>query len=177
MLKVSGKVAKLKFNVRGYITSAIKVSEEEQKRAITAWVKAVASSIPVYTGTAIGTIAPVGRTVGYILAPIGRNTTKKYFYHNGKRYPLGFGVGESYQEHVLDTKMSGNIITSTFIFNENLPYVVWNSLYNTPIPKSKTPWFALQKGVAAYVQYIRDNLPERLPKHSKFLRIKIVKVV
>jgi len=177
MLKVSGKITKLKFNAEAYMREVARVSEIEQEKAVTAWVRAVAGSIPVYTGTALGTIAPVGRTVRYILVPLGVETKKKYFYHNGKRYPLGFSEGENYQEHSLITERVGGNITSIFRFKETLPYVVWNSLYSMPIPISKTPWYALQKGVAAYIQYVKMVLPGKLPKHSKFVHATIVKVV
>lgn len=179
MLKVSGKIAKLKFDHKGYKGETVKISKLAQREAVAAWVRAVAGSTPVYTGTALGTIAPVGRTVGEILAPVSNNTSKKFFHYNGRKYPLGFGAGEDYQEHSLQTEASSQIVISTFTFNENLPYVVWNSLYPISMKglKNKTPWYSLQKGVAAYVQYIRENLPEKLPKHAQFLRIKIVKVV
>lgn len=180
MLKVSGKIARLKFNAKRYNAAVLKQLSIEQKRAVTAWVKAVAHSIPVYTGTALGTIAPVGKTVGYILVPLGRNTTKKFFYYKGKKYPLGFGMGKTYQEHSLDMELVGNKATYIFRFSEKLPYVVWNTMYPAPVSINlthSTPWHALQKGIAAYVQYAKTEIPKNLPKHFKFLHVKVVKVL
>jgi hypothetical protein len=179
MLKVSASISTLKFDARKYQTRLIKVAEEEQRNAIRAWVLAVAVKIPTYTGTALGTIAPVAQAVGIVLSA-SNSTNKKFFKYRGRTYPLGFEQGAKYQTHSITHKVLGNSIEYTFKFNEQLPYVVWNTLQPAPnwlTLKNSTPWFALQDGVQAYVTYARTEMPKRLPKPARFYTVKVVKVV
>lgn len=178
-LKISGKISRLKFDAKKYRLAVAKQLKEEQRRAVAAWVRAVAYNIPIYTGTARGTIAPVGKTVNEIIAVVGNKTGKETFVYKGRTYPLGFIEGGGYQKHSLRVDSSGDTLTYTFRFLETLPYVVWNSRFPAPawMNTKNTPWHALQKGVAAYVQYAKNEIPKNIPKHTRFLRVKIIKVM
>ncbi|KKL45572.1 hypothetical protein LCGC14_2354280 [marine sediment metagenome] len=179
MLKVTGQISSVRLNSKRYHAAVLKRLDQEHKNAVAAWVKAVAYSIPVYTGTARGTIAPVGRTVRQFVGAAGTNE-KTEFVYQGKTYPLGFRQGKNYQEHSLSRAGTEGRLTFTFRFLETLPYVVWNT--SSPAPawmnlKNITPWYAIQKGVAAYVQYAREQIPKRLPRLTLFEKVTIVRVL
>lgn len=159
------------------------IMEKENKNAVRKWLKSVLRKTPTYTGTARGTYAPIGRVVGYAVRR-GQSTAtsnpskKKYFIYNGKKYKLGFGAGAQYQEHKFQTRAYKDKVTSLFVFDQKLPYVLWNEKYPAPVWMNlirPTPWFALKAGRVSYENHFRRHVYKRLGAVKLVIGQKVVK--
>jgi hypothetical protein len=157
----------------------------EFKRAVKEWLLTIIAQIPVYTGTAKGTFAPVGRIVGRVVAAASavslRASQKKYFKYQGKSYPLGFEAGKSYASPAPTLTHEDTVTgrTFTFTFTNTLPYVVWNDMRKGPawFPfKTPTPWKLLDAGAEAWRNYLLNEMPKRLPKLKDSIKIVTMKV-
>jgi hypothetical protein len=171
-------------NIEVYIDQIKKVVEEEHEIAIKKWLKAVLARTPTYTGTARGTYAPVGRVVGYavrkgkIKGNAERARKKKYFVYNGKKYPLGFGAGAQYSEHVIRVRKYKAAIIATFKFDQNLPYVLWNEMQPGPpwfLFRTPPPWWAVKAGNTAYTNHHKKYTYKSIGAVKMFVGTKVVK--
>lgn len=170
-------------DIKKYKNQIKQIMQEENKEAVIKWLKSVLKKTPTYTGTARGTYAPIGRVVGYAVRKgrVGGRTDpnkKKYFTYNGKRYRLGFAAGASYQEHKFQTRVYRDKITSLFVFDQKLPYVVWNEIY--PAPRwmnlvRATPWHALKAGSISYQNHFRRHTYKRIGAVKLVIGQKVVK--
>jgi hypothetical protein len=165
--------------MRSYKANLYKVAEEEHTEAVKAWLKKVLANTPTYTGTARGTYAPVGRTVGRtVRRGIVRGKTnprrKKYFQYpkGGKKWPLGFSAGANYSDHEIKGRISGGTLKFTFMFDQQLPYVMWNEVYPAPawmtLP-SNPPWLALTKANKTFARRINNNFNKEVNKQGPII--------
>ena len=144
-----------------------KVAEQQVRQAAREWLRAVIPRIPVFTGTARGTLQPLGRflKVAVPISPIatrkdkgpnvGESRTRPYYFHrDGDRH--------------------------YFRFNTDLGYFIQNEFYHAPNPPFKlthpTPWNAIIEGNLAFEAYIKTTLPQRIPKIRDYFKFKTVRV-
>lgn len=155
---------------------AINFLEVQMRQATRAWLRAVIKKIPRYTGTARGTFKPLGRVLRVAIKAAGAPThgsaegakRKKFIKIGGRLLPTGPSAGELYS----DFKFSKTKNTVSFEFDQNLPYVIWNSIYPAPVNfilPSNPPWFAFAAGEAAFKNYVKVELPKKA-KFKKFVR-------
>jgi len=144
--------------------------------AIAEWLRAVLKEIPVFTGTAKGTFAPLARIVNRYIPDkvkcdfVPNNTWKKVFKHSGTSYALGFNQGANYSKFLLNigvTSLPGGVggdRSFNFMFDEQLPYVLWNDLSPGPAYLTHpTPWNAFYAGRDAFnihISRIRSSIPQ-----------------
>jgi len=159
--------------------------EAKQREAIRAWLRAVLAKTPTYTGTAIGTYAPLARVLGKVaLQPgtvslgakekIRRGTTIK-----GKRYKLGADTAGQYSTYEIRHIYGKFKMSYIFEFENTLPYVLWNNMQPAPSwlhLKQLTPWKALEAGAAAFEEYVLRELPKVLGEAGNLVKIKKVKI-
>jgi hypothetical protein len=171
-------------NLTAYKAKIRKIMEDENKEAIKKWLKTVLSRTPTYTGTARGTYAPVGRLVGRLVRKgrikgnIERAKQKKYFVYKGKVYPLGFAAGANYQDHQIKLIVRSNTITTIFIFDQKLPYVLWNEIQPGPSWfnfQTPPPWKALEKGEISYDNHFRRVVFRKIGATKLIIGDRVVK--
>lgn len=162
--------------------------EIQNRQAVRAWLAEVVKHIPGYTGTARGTLVPVGRLVGRIIQkfragdPLGdpeRAKKKKFIHIGGRTLSAGFQFGAHYASATMGTYLTGRKIINTFTFDNTLPYVARNDLSGPPpgfIMPSNPPWFSHNKAKRAWVRYVLTVIPKRLPLPSEFIKITTLRV-
>ena len=143
----------------------------EQKNAIRAWAIAVINKIPTYTGTALGSFAPISRIIRGLTVtarPISaraRNKITQGTDIKGKHYALGFTAGAQYAAHAITHTVSIYEHRYTFEFVNDLPYVLWNSIQPAPTwmhLKNEAPTGALQAGERAFIDYVKREFPRAI---------------
>jgi hypothetical protein len=182
-----------KANLKAYKAKIKKIMKEENEEAVKKWLKKVLSLTPTYTGTARGTYAPVGKTVGRIVRKgkvkgnAERARRKKHFVtKSGRRYLLGFRAGARYQDHKIRNIVRTNSITAIFVFDQSLPYVLWNEVSpagsnsDDPIPATQVipsvpPWKALEKAAISFNNHFRRVTFKRLGATKLVIGNKVVK--
>lgn len=151
-----------------------KVSEVVLRKAIRAWLRKMVESIPVWEGTARGTLKPLGRfiRVAVPISPVA-NPSKSQARMAGKLFQLGPIAGEAYGEFDIQETFPNFI----FSFTEKLPYVVWNS-FGQPLPEVRSaPWDAFDKASVEATQVIRTELRAKIGEaFKKALGVKIINV-
>jgi len=182
-VKLKIKLAVPDIDMKKYHGQLKMIMKEENEKAVIKWLKSVLRKTPTYTGTARGTYKPIGKVVGYAVRR-GRSTAKsnwrdkKYFVYNGKKYRLGFEQGQRYQDHKIRLKATRNKITTLFIFDQMLPYVLWNEKYPAPVWMNlirSTPWHALKAGRKSYENHYRRHVYKRLHAVKLIIGQKVVK--
>lgn len=188
MINCSGQVAT--FNVAlGNFTKQLDQQLMTELRAASAeWVKAVLQTIPVYTGSARGTFAPISRVLKHwgvnnpTVGPVDAAAAKKIkrgFYYKNKRYILGYtaaGIHSNYSFNMI-TRPGQRVMK--FNFTNNLPYVLWNTMYKAPDwlhLKHITPTYAYEKGAIAFEKYVKNVIPTKLPSVAGYLTVQIIRI-
>jgi len=174
MLTVKGTMLGLARGKRSLRAEIEKATREGFIAGVREWVRAAVESTPVYTGTTMGTFAPLGRVIKQHVPPVSpinsAASAKKYFIYpkGGKKYPLGFDYAASeaqpYSKYNIKPNLgdisrvehiTGNAkqtLDFQFSFSHLLPYVIWNNTTPGPIwmnLKKETPWDTLKKADAA----------------------------
>ena len=128
--------------------------------AVRAWIRAMVTAIPVWEGTARGTIKPLGRFLN-VAVPISPRASPHRTQHRiqGIIYQLGPEAGALYQEfNDLDAQVYPRYV---FEFTEKLPYVIWNS-FGQPLSQVKSaPWHAFEKAEEAFKAELDKQLRKR----------------
>lgn len=153
--------------IKGSVSRALEpVSDLVLRQAARAWLRAMVEAIPVWEGTARGTLKPLGRflRVAVPISPVASPSKTVSSPMKGRVFQLGPQAGEGYSEFELTSEFP----KYTLAFTEKLPYVVWNS-FGSPLPTVKSaPWAAFQKaGMAAETTIkaeLRKKLGEAWPK-------------
>jgi len=182
-MRMSGRLPTIE--VSHFMQKLEAVLVREQKNAVAAWAKAVIAKIPVYTGTAHGTFAPVNRviqrTVFKKVSPVdaqARAKVRRGTNIQGTHYQLGFTAGRQYS--MSDAYHTVSTFQQTYIFEfvNDLPYILWNEIQPAPSwlnLKSSPPWHALAAGLAAFTRYARIEIPLAIVRDCypvKFIRVK-----
>jgi len=171
MLKLKSTVQLMKVDgLKGH-NELDKFFQRQLRNATREWLKAVLLKVPEYTGTARGTFKPLGRElkvavgkgVSYYDSKFERQRQAKlkkgYIIIQGERFSVGSG-SNNYAEY----ELRYNYPMYTFIFDEKLPYVLWNDI--SPAPKwitlpSNPPWAAFDAGKRAFKTYLKFDMPKR----------------
>lgn len=187
-LRVKGTQTTVNINLDKFYTLLEKVCIEQNKEAVKEWLRKTLNNIPGYTGTARGTLVPVGRLTNTIISRFGpggpsgnqkKAKYKKYIRYGGHIIRAGFHHGKNYASAAIGTKREGNKIINTFTFTNTLPYIARNDISGPPpnfIMPSNPPWYSHGKGAAAWQNYIRTIIPTKLPTLSQFIKVKRIRV-
>ena len=159
MIISQGRLSFPRFDAKKFTDALRDLAEAQVRQAAREWLRAVIPKVPVFTGTARGTLMPLGRLIR-VAVPISPKavrpnrgpgvgaslTTGRYFYREGNRF--------------------------YFRFNTDVSHFIYNNLQPAPDPPfrliNETPWYATQAGNEAFNRY----LAEELPKRAKLLRLR-----
>jgi hypothetical protein len=159
MYTMFGTLQFLDFDKPGYLKTRDEALKVQMRNAAREWLKAVIPKVPVWTGTAIGTLQPLGRylRVAVPISPVVERENK------------GPGFGDALGGFDFDD--AGN--TYTFEFTNFLAYFKFNDQNNANAYgfhlTHDSPWHAMDAGQAAFEKYIEDVLPQRMPNIADFI--------
>jgi hypothetical protein len=151
MLNIGGVFNKLSIDPGRFTKTLDKTMEVQLRQAARAWLRAVVLKVPVWTGTARGTLRPLGQflRVSIPISPVKR-----------KR---GFGPDIGAQRSAFSFNKTAT--TYSFEFDQQLAYYAVNDFYHVNLPLiNPTPWGSFRAGEAAFNKYVQTVLPERLPR-------------
>ena len=159
MLRAEGVVSFPKFDVNKFTKTLNETVETQMRMAAREWLRAVVPLVPVYTGTAKGTLRPLGQFLR-VAVPIKPLKSRK---------GLGPEVGATASS--FEFGRQGN--TFTFKWNHTINYAIINEFYSRPNPPFRltnpTPWNAIVAGNAAWDAYVKTTLPKKVPKLADFM--------
>lgn len=159
MLRAEGVIAFPKLDISKFSKALNKAVEAEMKHAARAWLRAVVPLVPVYTGTARGTLRPLGQFLR-VAVPI-----RPVEFRNRR----GPEVGAAASNFKFEKR--GNIFI--FQWNHDIGYAILNEFYSRPNPpyslKNPTPWNAVVAGNAAWNDYVKNTLPKNIPRLNGFV--------
>lgn len=135
------------------------------RQAAREFVKEAIVKIPVDTGQARGTFLPLGRMLGVSVDILGAKSKP------GKNEDTGSSANNKLIFRFRDTKTQQG-----FEIDPQLFYFWFNDFFshhyeNAQLP---TPWESLQTGWDAFITYMKEVAPERLPKLRQFIKVEMV---
>lgn len=165
MLAFIGQLNLINFDEKAYKKSLKEALDTQLRQAARAWLRAVIPAVPVYTGTARGSLQPLGRLLK-VAVPIDPETSR-----SGK----GPGIGAAKSHFEFSSK--GGIYS--FDWSTDVLHY-WINEYNDMsgiLPLTHpTPWHSLEKGEAAFNAYLAENLAKRIPNMGDFIKYDAVQV-
>jgi hypothetical protein len=142
-------------------TEALQAEVEVQVRqAARAWLRAVIPLVPVFTGTARGSLQPIGRflRVAVPIRPIA------------VREGMGPDVGAAQGKFKFEQRGKRFVFT----FDPGVFHFIQNEFYHAEDPPfhltHPTPWNATEVGNAAWEAYVEHILPQRLPRLKDYIK-------
>jgi hypothetical protein len=182
-MKVSGQQTIVTIDIKKFQTILKARMEVQARQALREWFRVALDNIPQYTGTARGTLTPVGRlvrrAVGSLGAIKGRAKGKKWITYRDRSFRTGPEAGADYADATLDTKLDGLNLTSSFVFTNTLPYVGRNDEKGAPpgftLP-SNPPWNSHDKAAAAWKKYLLTVGNKKLLIPAQALTVKVVRI-
>lgn len=144
-----------------------KAAEAQVRQAAREWLRAVIPRVPVFTGTARGTLIPLGRFLK-VAVPISPVAIR-----SGQGPDVGAAMTRPYYFHREGDR-------HYFRFNTDVAHFIQNEFYHAPNPpfrlKNPTPWNAIIEGNLAFESYMKTTLPQRIPKIKDYFKFKTVRV-
>jgi hypothetical protein len=165
-LKIKVRAEFPRLNYPGFKGNIGQLGRKHLRLATREWVRAVVKKVPVYSGTARGTLSPLGRYVnaavprGKVVGPTGGTKVIQ-----GKTYNLGFDGGKTHGQNFELSQDATPLKTSwTLTFHHDLVYFIWDN-YGKPLNTlKKAPWDALKSGDLAFREHVKQKfVPEIAP--------------
>lgn len=160
-MKFHARLNKINFDVEAVKRSLDQSIQTGVRQAARAWLRAVLRQVPVYTGTARGTMIPLGSFLR-VAIPI-----KPVAFVKGK----GPSVGAAGSHYSFATGEGGRY---GFSFEPGLEYYLLNE-YNLVPNIPSTPWFSFDSGKIAYDAEIKKMI-KKFPKLSTFVKFSQIRV-
>lgn len=173
-MRFSGQFTYVDFDEKGYRKSYDEAMDTQMRQAARAWLRALLTARlpiirrghgdsigipPVWTGTARGTLLPLGRflKVAIPIRPIAKRT--------GKGPEVGAAMGKYF--------FGKNKGRYYFRFSTQLAYFTANEFHQSNLNLThKTPWNGLKAGQVAFKAYVENVMPGKLPKIADSIRYK-----
>lgn len=166
MIRFTGRLYRMNFDITGYKKTYDEAMKVQIRQAARAWLRAVIPHVPVYTGMARGSLAPLGRFLR-VAIPIRMNPNA------AKRVRPGYSqqAGEALGVFTFQDNSNG---VYTFSFNTEVLHYYLNDTFDTKGAGmvnliNKTPWDSAKYGEEAWNAYITSILPQRLPRIIDFI--------
>lgn len=164
MLEFRGRLSYPKFDASKYTQALQDACEVQLRQAAREWLRAVIPHVPVWTGTARGSLQPLGRFLN-VAIPIVPSAPPK-----AMRFNRGASYGAS-QGHFKFSRRDKRFI---FHYSSDVKHFLENEFYHAPNPpyhlRNETPWNAFVYGKAAFDAYMKGTLPKRIPKIADYIR-------
>ncbi len=130
------------------------------RQAAREWLRAVILKVPVWTGTSVGSLQPLGN---FLRVKVPNNPV-------AVRPGYGPSVGRANQEF----KFERNGTTWSFSFTEGVAHYIVNEFYNVNDTghfnlKNPGPYLSFKAGEIAFQSYIQKYLLQRVPNLKDFI--------
>jgi len=157
MIQLHGFYTRFTIDVQKYTKTLDAAMDVQMRQAARAWLRAVITKVPIWTGMAQGSLRPLG-TFLKVAIPITPVAFRK---------GMGPDAGAAKSSFVF--KKEGN--KYIFRFTEGVAHYTINEFYDVPNVKLRTPgpWRSFKEGELAWDDYIQNELPKRLPKLEMFI--------
>lgn len=140
---------RINFDAAAYLAIVDKNAKELMHKAAKAWLKAALTKIPVYTGTAVASLKPLGAFANEVI-PVG-SATRKTPYKGSTEGRFEFKTNDFIYEFQIETEVF------YFLINEYYDVSRWIHL------RTPGPWGAFAAGDAAAEKVIQEGLSEAIP--------------
>lgn len=148
----------LKINRQKYLKTVNDQLDIAVRKAAAAWLRAVLTRVPIYTGEARGSLVPLGQ---FLHVAIDTAITQNAIEHGHiSRETKGESEGRFKFEHLktlirftFETKVLHYILNEKFDMNP--------PIHLTHLPR---PWDSMTVGKEAFFEYLKGDLPRRIPR-------------
>lgn len=153
----------LKLNKEKYLKTLNDQLDVAVRQAARAWLKAVLTRVPSYTGMARGSLLPLGQFL-HVAVPTSLSPNAKAHGHKS-RVAEGQSLGHFKFEH-LKTVVN-------FIFETEVLHFILNDKFDMNPPIHLThlprPWDSMTVGKEAFFAFLKEDLPNRIPKLGSYV--------
>ena len=167
MFKIKARFSKLGIDT-GRFTETLDTNMKEQiRQAAREWLRAVILKVPIWTGTSIGSLQPLG---AYLRVAVPNN-------YKVVRPGMGPSAGRAQQEFKF--KREGNVWS--FEFTEEVPHYLVNEYFNVNATgkfhlTTPGPYRSFAAGEAAFTAYINAYLIKRVPNLHDFETVEELRI-
>jgi hypothetical protein len=161
MFQFSGGFPKIDIHIDKFKKTLDQKLKTEIRNGAREWLRATYQRVPVYTGTARGTLVPVGKLLR-VAVPISPIAKRK-------------GKGPSFGATQSAFDFTFTETTYSFTFDQNLFYYKLNDLYPNKIIKS-APWYSFDAGAQAFQRYYRQSIKNKLPQLKDYVFVSEVRI-
>jgi hypothetical protein len=166
MFKIKARIAKLGIDTDKYNKTLDAAMQAQIRQAAREWLRAVILKVPIWTGTSMGSLQPLG---AYLKVAVPNN-------YKVVRPGYGPSVGKSLQEFKFDHK---DHIWS-FSFTEEVPHYLVNEYFNVNAAGlhliTPGPYHSFAAGERAFEAYIDAYLAKRVPNLKDFEKISYLEI-
>lgn len=153
----------LKLNKEKYLKTVNEQLDIAIRNAARAWLRAVLTRVPVYTGEARGSLVPLGQFLKVAVDTTPNPNARAHGHKSGRAE--GEAQGHFQFEH-LKTLIR-------FVFETDVLHYILNEKFNMNPPIHLThlprPWDSMTVGKEAFFEYLRTDLPKRLPSLGNYI--------
>lgn len=162
-MRFRGRFSIPKLDGKKFTEKLIDELQTQQRQAAREWLRAVIPKVPVWAGTARGSLQPLGR---FLKVSVPINPVAKY----ADKIDNGIAYGASKSKFQFSRRGQRFVFT----IDVGVEHFILNNFYKRPNPpfrlKEPTPWRAFEAGDDAYTAYIRDVLPKRVPRIKDYIK-------
>jgi hypothetical protein len=167
MLRIKARFAKLSLATNKYTATLDRNIQVQLRQGARAWLKAVILKVPIWTGTSMGSLQPLG---AYLRVAVPNN-------YKVVRSGYGPSVGKASQEFKFER--NGNVWS--FSFTEEVPHYLVNEYYNVNASGhfhliTPGPYHSFAAGENAFIGYINKYLIQKVPNLHDFEIIEEVRI-
>lgn len=168
MFKIKARFSRLSISTSKYTATLDRNIQTQLRQAARAWLRAVILKVPIWTGTSMGSLQPLG---AYLRVAVPNNPKVT-------RSGYGPGIGKSKQEFKFER--NGNIWS--FSFTESVPHYLINEYFNANASGhfhliTPGPYHSFTAGENAFIGYINKYLIQKVPNLHEFEVIEDVRVI
>lgn len=167
MFKIQFKAPKLLFDQKRFSRTLRDTLQAQLRNAAREFVRAAIVRIPIDTGEARGTFLPIGRFL-HISVPISgaEPTVKKSEF-----------TGESPEKRLI-FQFSSNQYGEYFEIDWQLFHFWFNDFFQHSYINGQepTPWGSIEAGKDAFLLYMKNEAPKRLPKIKDFILTSMLEI-
>lgn len=160
MFKFQFKAPKFIWNHDKFTRTLRHNLQVQVRNAAREFVVAAVEKIPIDTGQARGTFLPLGRFLN-ISVPISGNSPKQ------NKSPQ---TGAELDKQIIFSFPS-NQYGEYFQIDWQLFYFWFNDFFEHQYLKSNTPWESIEAGRLAFIDYMRNVAPAKLPRLKDFIEV------
>jgi len=173
-MKLYGSVNILELDAPKLTATFRKIMERRNREAIRAYIRAVLTRVPVYTGMARASIkyadGPNGPLASWLGVSITISPIREYLKPQ-KYYPDGKNIQAGQARGFYTVQMGPT--TFSFSFNSEVPHYYWNEYWKT-LPNVKGKWQSNKYGAKAYEKEFRKGVIKGFPGLKPFFRVTAV---